>query len=430
MEKKPSGRQHLAALESAVQRLYPGEVVALVVVGAYLLFLVASAATAPPVDVGRASNETTTLVGIQGPFRDANGYAVVLGPDGRTQWRSPEAWAHFDVDRLRNGRILAAFMVRHQQNCGRFDPPCARTGFRIYAPSKADPVVREWTYPVRTHVNSEVHDADMLPNGNVVVAGMEYERVFVVNQSGAIVWQWNASTYYDAPPQPTRTDWLHINDVDHLGDDRFLVSVRNANQLLIINRQKEILEVVNADSDPAVLSKQHNPQYLGPNRILVADSHNDRVVELRQNASGEWYVAWQLRRAGGVPFNWPRDADLLANGHVLVTDTFNHRVVEVTRNGTVVWSTSTRPIPYEADRNGTEYPPALRNGTSTRTYTQSQGPSGPSTPAIPLLSDAYVGFVGTLSPPYWFRFVHFLGLLVASFAGLGGLASSVTNRLR
>jgi hypothetical protein len=258
---------------------------------------------------------------------------------------------------------------------------------------------------------------------------MEHERVVVVDRSGEVVWQWNASSYYDAPADPTRTDWLHVNDLDYLGDGRFLVSVRNANQLLVVDRREGVVEVVNEDRDPAVLDEQHNPQYLGPGRVLVADSGNDRVVELRRNDSGEWQVAWQLRGAGGIGFEWPRDADLLPNGNVLVTDTFNDRLVEVTRNGSLVWSTSTRPIPYEADRNGTEYPRAISNVTGG----PASGPTaatGDRTTDLPLLPEAYGGFVGTVPVPYWFGLPKFVGLILTLLAVIGGLVSSVVARVR
>lgn len=431
--------------------LYRGELVALVVIAAYVLFVGLTAAMAPPVDVGRVANGSETLVGIQGPFTDAKGYAVVLGPNGETRWKSPEAWAHFDVDRLQNGNILAGFMVRNQSSCGTFTPPCPRTGFRIYDPSRSDPIVREWTFPVRSHINSEAHDATMLPDGKIAVSDMEHERVVVVNEQGRIVWQWNASSLYDAPPDPTKTDWLHINDVDYVGDGKFLVSVRNANQLVIVERGTGVIGVVNRDvadsndascrkrgqlrdtdgdgdircGDPSVIDHQHNPQYLGPNRILVADSDNDRAVELRTNEDGDWTVAWQLRRAGGVSFHWPRDVDLLSNGNILITDTFNNRLVEVSRNGTLVWSTTTRKIPYEADRNGTEYPTDLPNATVNPSDAYRGPVEGGS---IPLVSTVYVSFVGTVSPPYWFRFPQFVGLLLAAVAGLVGVASTLRNR--
>jgi hypothetical protein len=103
---------------------------------------------------------------------------------------------------------------------------------------------------------------------------------------------------------------LHINDVDVIGEDRYLVSVRNANQLLIIERGRGVVEVINEDDDrndascrgsgqlrdtdgdrdvrcgdPSILDHQHNPQYLEEGAILAADSENDRVVELTKRAA-------------------------------------------------------------------------------------------------------------------------------------------------
>jgi len=294
-----------------------GRAIALGAVLAYLSFVGASAALAPPLE-GTApapSTENATVVGLQGPFAGDGGRAVLVAPNGSVVWRSPETAAHFDVTPLDDGRVLAAVTKTGQLRCGRFTPPCARVGYRVYDPGRGDPVVREWTYPVRDAGNSEVHDAEPLPDGGVLVAGMEHERVFVV-RNGSVTWEWRAATFYDRPDDPTRRDWLHINDVDRIGPGRYLVSVRNANQLVVLERDGEdadVTEVVNADAgvsddpctedgdlrdtdgdgdvrcgDPAVLDEQHNPQWLGDGRVLVADSENDRVVELRRRTNGTW----------------------------------------------------------------------------------------------------------------------------------------------
>jgi hypothetical protein len=96
------------------------------------------------------------------------------------------------------------------------------------------------------------------------------------------------------------------------------------------------------------MNHQHNPQWLGPGRVLVADSENDRIVELHRTDDG-WTEAWTLTRAGGLRLQWPRDADRLPNGNTLVTDSLNRRIFEVTPDGEVTWSYATPLIPYEAD---------------------------------------------------------------------------------
>jgi hypothetical protein len=298
--------------------------------------------------------------------------------DHEVVWKINDRDSYFDATRLPNGNVVAGFMHNgYETGCDPYDPPCTKTGFRVLDPSAGETpaVVSEFTFPIRGPTHSELHDVEPIGDGRFVIADMEHERIAVV-ADGSVEWEWRAaeSGFYDAPPDVTRRDWLHINDVDHLGDGRFLVSVRNANQLLVIERGEGVVEVINADTggsdesctvggqlsdfdgdgevrcgDPALMDHQHNPQWLGPGRVLVADSENDRVVELHRT-DGEWQVAWSLERAGGLELQWPRDADRLPNGNTLVTDSLNRRVFEVTPGGDVVWSYATPLIPYEADR--------------------------------------------------------------------------------
>jgi hypothetical protein len=297
--------------------------------------------------------------------------------DHEVVWKLNDRDSYFDVTRLDNGHVVAGFMHNgYETGCEPYEPPCPKTGFRVIDPSTATPtVVSEFSFPLRGPTHSEVHDVEPLGDGRFVFADMEHERIAIV-ENGTVTWEWNAadSGFYDAPPDVTRRDWLHINDVDVIGEDRFLVSVRNANQLLVVERGAGVVEVINADTDdtndgsctsggqladfdgdghvrcgdPALMNHQHNPQWLGPGRVLVADSENDRIVELHRTDDG-WEEGWTLTEAGGLALNWPRDADRLPNGNTLVTDSLHRRVFEVTPGGEVVWSYGTPLIPYEAD---------------------------------------------------------------------------------
>jgi len=440
--------------------LHRGQQLALVVAVSYLVFLGAGATTAlapagSPVDGthdpganGSDYGNRTTLVGLQGPFTDREGYAMLVTGDRVQQWRSRESWANFDVTPLSDGRVLTAFIEKGARDCGQHSPPCPRTGFRIYDVEN-DTLDREWTFPVaRTH-NSEVHDVEPLPNGEILVVDMVEERVFAVDTTGDVTWEWHASAFYEAPADPGGQDWLHMNDVDRIGEGQYLVSVRNANQLLVVERGEGVVEVINEDDggpddtclddgtrlvpgedgdvrcgNPDVMHDQHNPQWLGEGRVLVADSENDRVTELRKR-NGSWRPVVNYTGAGGTPFNWPRDADLLDDGNVLITDTFNNRVVEIDRNGTLVWSARTGQgsIPYEADRlpDG-EYPPGVLNRTAGNASVPPGGSvSQPERVDIPGVSLLFTTLVGTVPVPYWVTQWHLLGFLVALPACLGGL---------
>jgi hypothetical protein len=414
----------------------------LVALVGFVLFVGASWATAPPqspgIEEGPGVNgsgnwseydERATLIGLQGPFTGREGYARLISGDLIRQWQSQESWANFDVSPLEDGLVLTAFVEK--------DP--TQTGFRIYDVG-AGTLEREWTIPIdRTH-NSEVHDVEMLPSGEVLVVDMVQERVFTVDRAGEITWQWDASEFYNAPADPGSRDWLHMNDVDRIGEDRYLVSVRNANQLVILERGEGVVEVINEDrggsddsctegprlvpdsegdvrcGDPGVIKEQHNPQWIGEGRVLVADSDNNRITELHRT-DGRWEVADTWEGADGVRFFWPRDADLLENGNILVTDSRNHRVVEITQEGETVWSVNTGrnppSIPYEADRlpDG-EYPPELRNDTglnTTPSNTDNRYGDRADIPGITLLFNTLVGVVPV---PYWMTQWHLVGLLV------------------
>jgi hypothetical protein len=418
----------------------------LTAVGVVLLVgtLVVSAAVAPTIGASQEGpDQRRTLVGVQsasGNWHKAGNVHLLAGT--AEAWRADTAESYFDVTMLPNGNVLAGFMDGGQDDCGSYDPPCARTGFHVIDPDGAggDPeVVDGYSFPVRSRTNSEVHDVEKLGDGEYLLTDMDAERIFVVER-GEVVWEWRAGSFYEAPEDPTRRDWLHINDVDVIGDGRYLVSVRNANQLVVVERGEGVVEVINEDDggsdasctkndglvdadgdgdvrcgDPAVLDHQHNPQWLDDGAVLVADSDNDRVVELHRTEDDDWAVAWELRRANGIDLSWPRDADRLPNGNTLITDTHNSRLIEVDENGTVIRSTKSHVIPYEADRLPYGEP------VGGQRYGSVEGEVEPVNDDVPVLSPA-VGLLQGAVPmlPHWFAELQLaLTTLGVALAGTG-----------
>jgi len=448
--------------------------VGLVLAGVLLfgLTVAGSAAVAPDRAGPAGDGDRATLVGSQGGGPGWHEHGSVYRVNGsEVEWREVSADSYFDVQRLPDGRVLAGFMDGGYEDCGPYESPCAHTGIRLIDPAAegGPTVVEEFGFPVRSESNSETHDAEPLPGGGFAMSDMDDERIMVV-EDGEVVWTWNASTLYDAPADPTRTDWLHINDIDRLAPDVFLVSVRNANQLVIVERTpdggSEVVEVINADEagspddsctgsgqladtngdgdvrcgNPEVLDHQHNPQWIDGGiegepgdrsvsedaAVLVADSDNDRVVELHRTADGDWEVAWTVTSVSGQSLHWPRDADRLANGNTLITDTLNKRIVEIDENGTAVWTYPTDRIPYEADRVPREY-----QGTE-RDLPRATGTDvgGAADAGVPVLSTLVVG-VRAAAPwaPVWFGETQ-VGLTLVSLAlVLAGGVLAVRDRL-
>ena len=427
-----------------------GAVLILIAAVSVIGSLAVSAATAPDADINPKTDPTErgrTLVGMQ-----AEGQVAMYDGDGNTVWRKGgENVDYFDVTMLKNGTVLTGFITEGQGQCGEYESPCPRTGFRIIDPKPDPRVISEWSFPVRTKLNSEVHDANPLPSGEILMTDMDGERIFTVAPNGTTTWEWNGSERYDAPPDATTTDWLHINDVDRIGPDRYMVSVRNANQLVVVERGRGVVDVINEDTnrgndanckanngladysndsggdvlcgDPEIMDHQHNPQYLGPGTVLVADSENDRVVELHKR-NGEWEVAWGVNSANGIEFNWPRDADRLPNGNTLITDTRNNRIVEVASNGTTVWSTKTGIWPYDAER--LPYQELLGSDRLPRMNTSGDIPGVGGQSVLPLLGQARTGLSYVIPLPAWFQPWHIGVIAIAVVSSIlgGGLVWS------
>ncbi|MFB6139236.1 MAG: aryl-sulfate sulfotransferase [Halosimplex sp.] len=435
-----------------------------------------------------AATEPQTLVGVQGGWVS---HGSVLGFEGTdVAWRNTQADGYFEVTRLDDGSVLATFANESGPgDCGPYESPCAHTGYRVLDPATGE-IRSEYSVPVPTITNREVHAAKPTGNGGIVYTDMNEERIVVV-ENGTEVWEWRASSIYEEPAHPTRRDWLHINDVDVIGDGRFLVSVRNANQLVIVQRGEGVVEIVNEDTgtsdanclkdgrladangdgdvrcgDPSVIKEQHNPQWLGDGAVLVADSENDRVVELHRTENGSWEPVWTVSEAGGQHLSWPRDADRLPDGDTLITDSLNKRVLEVNPRGEVVWQVRTDRvvrhgpgIPYEADRlpygeygdryDGTTDGTATDGGTGTdgggtatgetaiptetplprMTAANGSGVATGGTAAIPLLSEGVAGIRGTVSwVPVWFGETHLavtaLALVLVVVGGVDHLLAS------
>ncbi|MEF8853485.1 MAG: arylsulfotransferase family protein [Haloarculaceae archaeon] len=419
-----------------------------------------------------------TLVGVQGGWVTHGN--LRLYSHTAEVWRATDADGYFEATMLDDGTVLAAFANETSTDCGDLSAPCARTGYRHVDPSGPDgpAVVAEYSFPVASITNSEVHAVDRVREDTYVFTDMDEERVVLV-RNDSVVWEWRAASFYDAPADPASRDWLHINDVDSLGDGRFLVSVRNANQILVVERGEGVVEVVNTDDggddssclqdgrledfdgdgdvrcgDPDVFKEQHNPQWVGPGAVLVADSDNDRVVEVRETDDGNWEVAWVVREADGRELHWPRDADRLPNGNTLITDSLNKRVVEVDPNGTAVWSVDTSGpdgphIPYEADRlpygefagrfsdpssptpgndtgNVTTATPTPRGVTDLPTAVRAGDVDGGTGGEVPFLTLAVVGMRGTFAWfPLWFSELHLAVTILSAVLVVAGGADTL-----
>ncbi|RBI63428.1 PGF-CTERM sorting domain-containing protein [halophilic archaeon] len=345
------------------------------------LGVVAPVSVAQPRDVGNPCVGTverpangTTVVSVQGYNESGKQPAMLVGvgPRGAIRWVHHSAVEHdvvwsYDVDPMANGNVFVTAAVRGGKTL-------------VY---EFDPTTQETVWSVEFDIR-DTHDADLIDGGSAIVVanmrnadpanGTNDDRIFVYNRTrGEITWEWRFADHYSpAVGGNFSKDWTHVNDVDAIGNGTFLVSPRNFDQVIAVDRATgEITTKLGEDGNHDVLRKQHNPDYLesenGTATLLVADSENDRVVEYTRRGDG-WTRTWTV----GSPetLHWPRDADRLDDGNTLVSDTKNQRVVEVTPTGEVVWEFYAPWLVYDAARlrTGEHGGPTIADMNATGTY--------------------------------------------------------------
>jgi hypothetical protein len=183
-------------------------------------------------------------------------------------------------------------------------------------------------------------DAEMLDNGNIVIAETYYPRVIVVDptdnsyitistrqiygitvlengyllagpggvqevtSTGAEVWFYSLFFPYDAIKLP---------------DNTYVITDFNANVVMQVDINKNIIKTYTgcygiSFSSPADIDLLSNGNY------LISDYDNQRTIELNPNGAPEWQCS-----ADGPN----HDSDRLPNGNTLITDAWNDRVYEV-----------------------------------------------------------------------------------------------------
>jgi len=304
-----------------------------------------------------APRENVTVMTGQG-FGDRPSDAITaFAPDGRLLYYNDTYDEYHDVDPDSEGGMTVTYVAADHtspEECGATTKCTVSVVERVNLTTGDTERLHRSVAPRR--VGDNTHDVDRIGPHRLLVADIAYDRVYVRNATtGLIEWEWEAQADYPlngGGPYPE--DWTHVNDVENLPSGRVMVSLRNQDQVVFIDRKQGLIPnmTLGAEDDYSTLFEQHNPDYVPETRggpaVLVADSENDRVVEYRRQ-DGSWERSWQWADAN---LSWPRDADRLPSGNTLIVDTSGGRVVEINASGGIVWSIRAKGI-YDAERLGT-----------------------------------------------------------------------------
>jgi hypothetical protein len=226
-----------------------------------------------------------------------------------------------------------------------------------------------------------VHEAELLPDGDVIVCDTAGERVYEIDidDPSRIEWEWNPKKISDVnwtavgnswgwkesaldyvqSQEYREVDWTHINDAEWVNGSRkgrdydsILISMRNFDMIVEVNysQTKEIIWYYGEPLQKSKLNHQHNVDIRDNGNVIICDSENHRIVEIDYETKE---VVWEY--APEFPegeLRWARDCDDIGNGTYMITDSNNGRVFFLDRDTKeilVEYGKDFLVQPYESD---------------------------------------------------------------------------------
>ena len=169
-----------------------------------------------------------------------------------------------------------------------------------------------------------------LPGCSDPINGCPDNRVFIVDESGEIIWQYGqagvAGADFDQLNTPVHA--LFMSGFPQQPRDFYIMITDQGNQrTIVVNLEHEIVWQYGltgvAGMGPNQLSNPNSAELLENGHILIADESNNRVIEV----STDHQIVKTFTAAGTV--NGAAFASRLPNGNTLITDSNNNRAVEV-----------------------------------------------------------------------------------------------------
>ena len=132
--------------------------------------------------------------------------------------------------------------------------------------------------------------------------------------------------------------------VQRLGNGDYLIADTGNDRVVQVNRHFQIVWQYGSPGDTATLNAPTYACRLSGSKYLITDSGNNRILVVDQAGSTLFAFATSSR-PGSVAVPQPARAVLLKNGNYLIADQFNHQVIEVSAAGDVVWTYGTIGVP-------------------------------------------------------------------------------------
>jgi hypothetical protein len=164
---------------------------------------------------------------------------------------------------------------------------------------------------------------------HVMITDQGNQRVIVVDRRHRIVWQYGTTGVGGNGPNQLNDP----NSAELLQNGNILIADENNNRAIEVNTDFQIVKQFTAGG---TLNGVAFASRLSSGNTLITDSNNNRVVEVDPNDAIVWQYATNTE-PGSNPNPLPTRAVRLKNGNTLISDQFNQRVIEVTQAKQIVF---------------------------------------------------------------------------------------------
>jgi hypothetical protein len=234
----------------------------------------------------------------------SGGQVCIVGTDGQIEWRI-EAKAPQDCWLLPNGNILFSHA----------------SGAREVTPAKQ--IVWEYKAPPGT----EVHAAQPLPDGNVLVGECGTKRLVEVDRSGSVVRE------VPVPVRPNLSTHMQFRGARKLASGNYLVAMCSDRRLLELTASGEIVRTFPVPGTPVQLETLANGHH------LVTCGYGRAFQELDPSGQVVWSVT--EKELPNPPIHSITGAQRLPNGNTVLCDWLSGEkphLYELTPEKQVVWT--------------------------------------------------------------------------------------------
>ena len=257
------------------------------------------------------------------------GHLAILGTDGKVEWEMENKHDVHDLQMLPNGNILTH---TSSTNVVEIDPKTKEIVWKYEAKPKEG-------YKGRI----EIHAFQRLDDGNTMVAESGNTRIVEVDKAGKIVKVIPLTVKQPNAHRDTRM-------VRKLASGNYLVCHEGEGAVVEYDGDGKIVWTYKLDLGDRKRSDGHGPEghgveVFGAIRLengntLIAGGNNNRVLEVDPKGKIVWQV--DQKDLPGITLAWVTTLQVLPNGNIVIGNCHagpdNPQLIEVTREKKVVWT--------------------------------------------------------------------------------------------